>query len=219
MFLLAKSRQSPCLAIPALLILASVWLFPSPGFSGTYKIYPTADAEVISTYPDDNFGTNQTLDVGKVSPNIYYTYLKFDLSSIPQGERVTGGTLYAYCNDYLYVLAYTYMQLRAVADTTWSELGITWNNKPAYGDTVIASAKASKLPPFWMQWNIPGPNVPTTGLVSFMLSAYYAHSPESLDYGLIFASKENGDISLRPYLQVTTGANMAPITVPLLLGN
>ncbi len=204
MLWLTKSRNWSGLAIPSLVILAAVWMFPLPGFAGTYTIYPTADAEVISTYPDDNFRTNQTFDVGKVSPNIYYTYLKFDLSSIAQGERVTGCTLYVYCNDYLYVLAYTYIQLRAVANTSWSEYGITWNTKPAYGDTVIASAKASALPPFWMQWNIPGPNLPATGLVSFMLSAYYAKIPESYDYGLIFASKESTDSALRPYLKVTT---------------
>ena len=32
------------------------------------------------------------------------------------------------------------MQIFGVSNTSWSETGITWNNKPAAGSTVIGSA-------------------------------------------------------------------------------
>ena len=92
----AKSRKSYLLAIPALVILMTLGLFPAAGFSASpYTFYPIADTYVWASLPNNNFGNDYNLNV---EPNCY-TYLKFDLSSIPANEQVTGGTLYLFCNS------------------------------------------------------------------------------------------------------------------------
>src|SRR4030042_5065647 len=115
-----KSRKSLFLSIPALVILVTVWLFPVSVFSGTYIICPTADAGVVSWVPDGAFGTDISVYVEQLgfSPELNYTYayFKFDLSSIPKGQTITGGALYAYCN---YVNGFpASCQLRAVSDNS-----------------------------------------------------------------------------------------------------
>jgi hypothetical protein len=200
MLLPTKSRKSRCIAIPALVVLVTVCLFTVPGFSGTYKIYPSADAWVDSYYPNDNHGLDGNVWVGSNAwgAQLFYAYFKFDLSFIPKGERITGGTLYAYCNDYFGL--YAWCQLRAVSDTSWIESGpgaITWNNKPEYGSTVISTARG--IPNNWRTWSIPAANFPATGLVSFVLTPQYQNAST---YEASFNSRENSDN--KPYLQVNT---------------
>jgi hypothetical protein len=214
MLLPTKPRKSRCLAIPALVILVTVCLFPVPGFSGTYIIYPTADAGVDSNVPDGPFGTDTSVYVVQIGfgPFYYkYAYFKFDLSSIPKGQTITRGALYAYCN---WVDGFpASCQLRAVSDTSWIESdpgGITWNNKPAYESTVIATVKGFQ--DSWTHWDIPAANLPATGLVSFVLTPAYGPASPYYSY---FNSRENS--SNKPYLQVNTVGPMAPIISPLLL--
>jgi hypothetical protein len=217
MLLPSKSRKSRCLAIPALVILVTVCLFPVPGFSGTYKIYPTADAGVVQWVPDGPFGTDTSVYVVQIgfSPDLIYSYayFKFDLSSIPKGQTITGGaSLYAYCN---YVDGFpASCELRAVPDTSWIESdpgGITWNNKPAYESIVIATVKGFQ--DTWTHWDIPAANLPATGLVSFVLTPAYGPASPYYSY---FNSRENS--SNKPYLQVNTvGPDLAPIISPLLM--
>lgn len=129
----AKYRKSYLLVIPALVILLTLGLFSLPGFSGTYTFNPTADTYVWSATPALNWGTDYNL---AVQPNCY-AYLKFDLSSIPASEQVTGGTLNVYCNYGSPTFSFS-VELHALADNSWTETGVTWNNKPnpAYGNLI-----------------------------------------------------------------------------------
>jgi hypothetical protein len=166
--------------------------FPAP--SNTYTIYPTADAGVYSGNPTSNWGTDAafvTSITGATSLNYWYSYLKFDLSSIPASEFITGGTLFANCMAVRAGVTLT-VQLRPVEDTTWSETGITWNNKPAYGAPITNTAGILG----WDHWTIPAANLPATGLVSWMLM------PATVGGSSTFYSKESA--SNRPYLLVTT---------------
>ena len=194
----AKSRKLYLLVIPALVILVTLGLVPVSGLANTYTIYPTADAVVYSgTYANTNFGNDtvfSTYITGATTLTYSYSYLKFDLSSIPSSERITGGTLYAYCYYVRAGITLT-VQLRPVANTSWIESGagsITWNNKPAYGNSITSTAGVVG----WDHWTIPAANLPATGLVSFMLI------PATVGGDSRFYSKENG--SNKPYLQVTT---------------
>jgi len=61
-------------------------------------------------------------------------YFKFDLRSIPPNSTITSATL----NYYWYQVSYSYSQvytLKRVADSSWTQGGITWNNAPAATST------------------------------------------------------------------------------------
>ncbi|HEX3356984.1 MAG TPA: DNRLRE domain-containing protein [Tepidisphaeraceae bacterium] len=111
---------------------------PPPVTFETLK--PTADAFVQDgTSANTNFGTAKTLQVKdsiSVGSN-RQSYLKFSLagiSSVASATLVLDGALNN--SDVKNVL----MQVFGVTNTTWSETGITWNNKPALNSTETGDA-------------------------------------------------------------------------------
>jgi len=207
---MAKSQKLRNIFIPALIVMLTIGLSPSLGLSATYQIYPTADASVFSgvSVANVNFGTDNVLLVymaGSITTLYAYSFLKFDLRSINSFETITGVSLYAYCYNNTTPTTPT-IQLRPVSDTTWLETGITWNNKPPYGDLIAATLGTIG----WKQWNIPLANLPETGLVSFLLMTQTGGQSH-------FYSRESA--TNRPYLQVTTTGKpkASPGTYLLLL--
>ncbi|RJS27415.1 hypothetical protein DRW03_03355 [Corallococcus sp. H22C18031201] len=92
------------------------------------SLTPVADAQVSSDTPTTNYGTSTTWLVNRQTG---MSYLRFDLSGIPTNVHVTAVTLSAQAYD-----GYAYggdgnVYTTFVPDDTWSETGITWNNKPA----------------------------------------------------------------------------------------
>lgn len=185
------------LASLALVILMTIGLFPTLGFSGTYTIYPTADASVMPSGTDIS-----TYWYLCGPPTDCHLYVKFDLSSIPANSQILNATLEAYC-DSTSPSSGMDIQIYPVSDTSWTESTITWDNKPAYG----ALLNTTKATVGWNQWAIGKANIPTSGLVSFGLMA--ADGVEALFY----SSKNPTD---RPYLLVTTGVNLAQVNLLLL---
>ncbi|MBM4301789.1 MAG: hypothetical protein FJ121_09715 [Deltaproteobacteria bacterium] len=122
---MAKSQKLRNIFIQALFVMLTIGLSPGFGLSATYQIYPTADASVFSSasVANTNFGTDNVLllYIAGSSITLYaYSFLKFDLSSIPSAEIITGGTLYAYCYSNTNPPIPT-IQIRPVSDTTWLE--------------------------------------------------------------------------------------------------
>jgi hypothetical protein len=201
----AKFWKLGRLAILALSILMTLGLSISHAMD--FILTPTADARVSANNPNTNYGTDQYLVVSRSGPPIYayddFSYLKFDLSIIPASYRIIGGTLSLYCSNT--PGTGTAVGLRPVADKTWSEMGITWNNKPAFGNPITGINVGTG----WNSWTIPKANLPATGLVSFMLMSDIPAFPNS------FYSKEFG--SYPPKLAVTVVKKMAPAAINLLL--
>jgi carboxypeptidase T len=106
------------------------------------ELAPVADSYVRSgQFASSNYGTATTLVVRNASSasNTRWTYLRFDTSSFsgPAGSakiRVFGRNS---ASGSITVQAF------GVTDTTWSESGLTWNNRPASGATSIASQNVS----------------------------------------------------------------------------
>jgi len=63
-----------------LVLAVVVLLFANALMAEVVIIYPSDDAYVNSSLPDDNFGSSNTIYVGE---GIRRGYLKFSLSSIP----------------------------------------------------------------------------------------------------------------------------------------
>jgi hypothetical protein len=86
---------------------------------------------------DTNFGSATTLLVKSSTATGVNrdTYLKFDLSSVPS---VGGARLRIY--SALTADGTVQPSIYAVADTTWSESTVTWNNRPPLGATIASVA-------------------------------------------------------------------------------
>jgi hypothetical protein len=91
-----------------------------------------ADAHVRSDHPDSRYGSQRTTLRVDADP-VNTTYLKFDLTG---SGPVTNATLKVFSlND----APGTGFDVRTVADSSWSENAITYNNAPPVGDKVAES--------------------------------------------------------------------------------
>lgn len=100
------------------------------------KIPVFEDEAVVSGHPDSNYDGNihrGGLFVGNGSPDgIARSWVKFDLSSIPDGVVITGASFHAYLNEEWNITQDAAIGLYYSADDSWSETGITWNNQPEF---------------------------------------------------------------------------------------
>jgi hypothetical protein len=112
----------------------------------------TADAHVrAGTYADQNFGSATQINV-KNNPDPDYNrdaYFKFDLTSVATVSnaklRVFGNT-----DDGTAVT----FSASAVADSSWSETGITYNNRPPLGATISGQLTASGTAEAWYEFDV-----------------------------------------------------------------
>ena len=100
---------------------------------------PTDDSSVFEARPDLNRGDADYLYVG-VGPYSTYgyparTWVKFDLSSIPDGVVITKAELRLYFEWSWGSGAPGGIEVHFSSDDTWNEMEITWNNQPSFEGT------------------------------------------------------------------------------------
>ena len=94
--------------------------------------YPVADTWVQSYYSDQNEGASTVLVAGTNAINIFRDYLRWDLQYVvPVGSNVQSVVLYLYLDHWAYGSSITDGQLYYVSDSSWTQMGITWNNQPS----------------------------------------------------------------------------------------
>ncbi len=108
---------------------------PSPTPASSTGFSDVADAYVDSSNPTTNYGTSTTLRTD-ASP-IVNSYLRFNVQGT--SGPVTKATLKIHANS---SLSAGY-QVHAVADNTWGETTINYNNAPALGSTINTSGAVS----------------------------------------------------------------------------
>jgi hypothetical protein len=113
--------------------------------SGPFTVtsYPIADAYVQEGYPTTNYGTDYRVYVrsrdypGTGGYGQERAFYKFSLENIPTGSTITSAVLYLHC---YYINYYVHnvvdVEIRSVADDSWSETTINWDNQPAYGSVL-----------------------------------------------------------------------------------
>jgi hypothetical protein len=117
---------------------------------------PLDDTFVYSAIPTTSYGTEPLLASGNaVSGNtlhLWTSFLKFDLSSIPDNLAITGATLHMYQVNGAGFLA-SGTGAAHVADDSWTETTLTWNNRPSAG-AVLGSSPDDKFHRGWSQWDL-----------------------------------------------------------------
>lgn len=104
---------------------------PFAALAQSQTFNPVADAQVYEGGKTNNYGTSSNLQLKKIpeSANTRITYLKFDLSAYSLNQ--TGkAILRVYLNKHDNFQVPIIVEAMAVADNSWTETGITWNNRP-----------------------------------------------------------------------------------------
>jgi hypothetical protein len=150
-----------------------------------------ADAYVISSSPDANYGSNTTLRVD--SNPVTRSYLRFSVSGL-NGATIQSAKLRIYANTSNGV-GYT---ASAVANTTWAESTITYNNSPTVGSKISSSQPFSGGA--WAEADLTS-YVKAEGSFNLALTT-------SSDTNTSLASRETGGNA--PQLVVTLSGTSAP---------
>lgn len=121
--------------------------------AGQVTINPTADTYVDFVDQNSNYGNQTYLSIAKFdSPLIEERriWLKFNLTSIPDGAIVDNATLRLYC--YRADTAYN-VYARSSSDVSWTELTLTWSNMPSYNATSMDMEQVA-TPNRWYNWSV-----------------------------------------------------------------
>ena len=182
------------------LTLSPMLLFPAQS-SYTSKLYPTNDSWVEAEFPNDNHGSDTSLRV-RADSRTRRSYLKFDLSSIPNSKTITSVKLYLYCT-YMDANPSVEIYVHETGDS-WNEASITWNNAPAVG-SLITSISVGGTGKYYC-WDItPYGQTQYSGdkilsvIVKLLLDDPTKDNPNLARY---FSSKEYTNTVQDPYLEV-----------------
>jgi len=110
---------------------------------------PTADATLKAKEPTKNFGSNDKLELKQNGTDVKQFLIKFTVSGLG-GARVTNAKLRLY-NDNTSNKGGDFYR---VADNSWTEKGVTWNNAPPADPTPIASLGAVSKNKTWYEVDI-----------------------------------------------------------------
>ena len=102
-----------------------------PGYSASLTLAPEIDTYINKASAGTSYGTSDFLFAGKgaSSISIYRSFLKFNLSEMPDNSIITNATLELYCS-YTTGSGNYYYELHHVADNNVVTNGLTWNTRP-----------------------------------------------------------------------------------------
>jgi parallel beta-helix repeat protein len=154
-------------------------------YSGTtLTLTPSADASLQSDMPTTNFGSTASLTVD--GNPVRHILLKFSVTGIG-GRTITKATLKLY-NTNGSVLGGNFYR---VADSSWSETGVTWNTAPA-SDAIAFASLGAVSSGNWYEVNVASV---VTGNGDFTIKITSTNAD-----GANYASRNNSTSSLRPQL-------------------
>lgn len=118
--------------------------------SAATNITVSADTHVDSWAPNTNFGSYNFFSVLTSGSLIAYGYVKFSLSSLPAGIYISNAKMWLYTTPS--VGGSSTNDAKFVSDDSWTEGGITWNNKPSLGS--ILATTVVEQPTTWYSWDV-----------------------------------------------------------------
>jgi RHS repeat-associated protein/CSLREA domain-containing protein len=163
---------------------------------GELTFNPTADAYLDNSLPTSNFGSATSLQVDN-SP-VRHFLLKFSVSGV-NGQQVTNAKIRLFNTDSATIGGNFYR----VADNTWQEGTVTWNNAPTADTTLLASLGAVSANTWY--------EVDVTSFVTGD-GTYSVRVSSTSSNGADYSSKEAA--TNRPQLVITLGATATPTRTP-----
>jgi hypothetical protein len=131
---------------------------------GLMTVQPIHDTHVAQESPDSNYGSNAKLILRGDKYNTGMNgFLMFDIDTA--GLGILSATLKLYCSHRDITL-----KIHDVADTTWTENSLTWNNQPSLGSNIVTRAVGTDV---WEAFDVTG-SVPSSGRVCFGLTSTVA---------------------------------------------
>lgn len=179
------------------LAAAAALLLPGAALAATYELGPAADSFVSLQHPGTSYGADEVLFIHHGDFDTRRSYLQFDLTGLPAGEVVTGATLFLYTSGNLAGLD---VDAHHVADDTWTEAALTWNNKPAYAAAAFATTASAHG---WMSWSVPLSTLSADpdGRLSVLVKLQNEVDSSTVTY---YSREATGGAAQGPYLQVNT---------------
>lgn len=184
-------------------------LASAPSAAATVTLEPLADAYVLDgTWANSNFGTanpifTQTRDT---TGQNYDSYLKFDAASAGGAGSVASAKLRVSASKAGPGVG---MTAYAVADTTWSEGSITWNNKPARG-AALASVTVAGVSYVYYEFDVSAYVIAEKAAGRNLLS-FALHNPAVSSQAIYILSRET--TSANPPQLVLTLSPPKPIAL------
>lgn len=125
---------------PLLLTFIAGFLFlATPVQAAKSILNPSADTFInsITTNANTNYGANQTLRFSKNGKEINDVLIRYDLSSIPQGSKITKATFRLHQESYKgdNTILSLGVNIYPVV-TNWQEKTATWNNRPSVNEKI-----------------------------------------------------------------------------------
>jgi calcineurin-like phosphoesterase family protein len=178
----------PALGLLAAAALTGHFLLGAEAATTTQTFNPVADSWVDQSAKSKNYGTGTNLRTDN-SP-VRKAYLRFNVQGLTAGVQQATLRLYAT------TASSAGYQVRALADNSWGERTITYNNAPPPSQTVTGSSGPIGSPQ-WTSVDVTG-LVGGNGLVSLVLTTTSSTSMQ-------VASREYG-LTRAPQLVITTAA-------------
>jgi hypothetical protein len=204
-------------------LLALLLTLTGPAIAEVVRVPLLADTFVLNdAYAGNNYAYSENVNAGRVydqslSPKRMITertYLKFDLSTIPDHAVINSVTLYLYC----YATRSVALDLRVYhADDNWQDTAVTWNQQP--GTTTLLGNRVGLTVNSWNSWNL-SPSGISGDLADNTLSLQIRHADESLEslgsygwfrsleYSPSSAAALDIDYSLPPTHDITPSVNL-----------
>lgn len=117
---------------------------------------PTDDAYVRdgTSYQTSNYGCEAYM-YSKIDPTVGYNrqaHLKFNTGAV--NGTVTAAKVRIYGLIDIENASDTAIKLMPISDTSWSEGSITWSNKPAAGDTPLATVTPTSISGTYFEFDV-----------------------------------------------------------------
>jgi Calcineurin-like phosphoesterase len=168
--------------------------------AASFTLNPVDDAYVAGDLPNDNFGSNPSLDAD-ASP-VRESYLKFDLRSLV-GQSISQATLRMFVTNG----SGGAIALKGVTDNSWTEQSITFGNKPGAGSGILNFVPGTATAR-WLEVNITSATAGKAG--SFMSIALDTPSTDGFNFNASEATTNRVELVVQTAVGGTPGPTPTP---------
>lgn len=165
-------------------------------------LYSSNDITVNESQPTVNYNAQDTLGVGddNDSSEKFRSFVKFDLSSIPQGSAIFSATLT------FTVKANTASNIRTQrverTSASWDKTTMTWNNQPGVTGTELGNTSVAVAPGATVSFTLTASEIQQYVLGAYTNNGWRIKADTETDDNHEYYSSRNATESNRPTLTI-----------------